>query len=160
MKRKRGFTLLELVVVIIIIAILASLGFTQYTKILEMGRGTEAMMILSQIRTFAHVYRLENATIDGIQDSGVGIGTAPDQIPKNCLPSHYFAYWLNTGSIADPVIGVYVQRCSTGGKPPQVVCPNPCRYYWQYNLVTGWTRCYLDLTEGDPCCPDYRFKTE
>jgi len=39
---RKGFTLLELIVVIIILGILASLGFSQYIKMVEKGRSAEA----------------------------------------------------------------------------------------------------------------------
>ncbi|MBU0547795.1 MAG: prepilin-type N-terminal cleavage/methylation domain-containing protein, partial [Candidatus Omnitrophica bacterium] len=35
---RKGFTLIELIVVIIIVGILASVGMTQYTKVVEKGR--------------------------------------------------------------------------------------------------------------------------
>ena len=53
---RKGFTLLELVVVVIILGILATLGFTQYTKMVEKGRTAEAKMILGQIRTAQVAY--------------------------------------------------------------------------------------------------------
>lgn len=46
---KKGFTLLELIVVIIIIGILATLGFTQYTKVVEKGRTAEAKSVLGRM---------------------------------------------------------------------------------------------------------------
>jgi prepilin-type N-terminal cleavage/methylation domain-containing protein len=39
---KKGFTLLELIVVIVIIGVLATLGLTQYASMVERGRSAEA----------------------------------------------------------------------------------------------------------------------
>ena len=51
MGRKHGFTLIEIVVVIIIVGIFSCLGFTQYTKVVEKGRTAEAKSILGALRT-------------------------------------------------------------------------------------------------------------
>jgi hypothetical protein len=44
----------------------------------EKTRGAEATVILGDIRNLAYKYRLENGTINGIQNSDVNIGTAAD----------------------------------------------------------------------------------
>ncbi len=48
---KRGFTLLELIIVIVVIGLLASIGVTEYFKVVERSRGSEAKSVLGSIRT-------------------------------------------------------------------------------------------------------------
>jgi len=48
---KRGFTLLELIVVIIIIGVLASLGLPQFFKTVEKGRMAEGTSLLGMLRS-------------------------------------------------------------------------------------------------------------
>ena len=48
---KKGFTLLELIIVIIILGILATIGVSQYQGTIEKGREAEARSILGSMRT-------------------------------------------------------------------------------------------------------------
>lgn len=102
---KRGFTLLELIVVIIIIGILATLGFTQYAKVIERGRTAEAKAILGQLRTAQEAYRLENGAYTAT------IGDLAFEAPTACATTHYFSY------ATDATTGT-ATRCTAGGKTP------------------------------------------
>jgi len=108
---KRGFTLLELIIVIIIIGVLATLGFTQYTKVVEKGRSAEAKTVLGQIRTAEAAWRLEHDTytntIGDLYLSGITALGA-------CDSTHYFMYSVNTTSGL-----ATATRCTAGGKTPQ-----------------------------------------
>ncbi len=50
-RREKGFTLLELIIVVIVIGILASIALPQYIKVVEKGRLAEAKSMLSAIRS-------------------------------------------------------------------------------------------------------------
>lgn len=116
---KRGFTLLELVVVIIIIGILATLGLTQYGRMIERSRGAEAKMILGQIRNAAAGHYLQYNTLlpggnENFDDTRAGIGTATDQIPGAvCRNSHYFGYSIGS---AATILTATATRCAASGK--------------------------------------------
>lgn len=109
-RMKSGFTLLELIVVIIIVGILATLGFTQYTKVIEQGRTAEAKAILGQLRTAQEAYNLEYGTYT----------TTMANLPINlteatCDGNHYFSYnVLSTSGSATAT------RCASNGKTPNV----------------------------------------
>ncbi|MDD4980852.1 MAG: prepilin-type N-terminal cleavage/methylation domain-containing protein [Candidatus Omnitrophica bacterium] len=115
---KKGFTLLELIVVMIIIGILATLGIQQYARATERARGAEARQILGQIRSTAAGYYLQNRTCVGFNDAAAGLGGNPDQIPRACRATHYFYYFINTVN-ADGIF-VAAVRCSgtDNGKQP------------------------------------------
>jgi len=84
-KMKKGFTLIELIVVIIIVGILASVGLTQYTKVVEKGRGVEARMILGSLRTAQIAENMESGTYKTVDGLGV-------DAPTTAASSHYFTY--------------------------------------------------------------------
>ena len=115
---KKGFTLLELIVVIIIIGILATLGYTQYTKIVEKGRQAEAKAILGLMRKSAIEYYWKNGTVDGMQNSDLNVGTGSSQIPSSCVSTNYF-YYDGAGVWPSPSMIVRAHRCTSGGKSPQ-----------------------------------------
>jgi len=103
---KKGFTLIELIVVIIIVGILASVGMTQYTKVVEKGRAGEARLILGSLRTSEIAENVEN----GAYTTVAGLGVAA---PTACTTTHYFSYSCSssTGTCT-------ATRCSSGGKTP------------------------------------------
>ena len=108
MMSKRGFTLIELIVVVIILSILVSLAMPQYTMTVERSRSAEARRILGTIREAELAYFLEyeaySASLTNLRLSG---------IPTGCQATHYFTY-------APATTGTTVAtRCTSGGKPPQ-----------------------------------------
>lgn len=83
---KKGFTLLELIIVIIIIGILATLGFVQYTRVTEKGRTAEAKAILGNLRTAQAAWRLEYGAY------AADITALATEVPTGCTVTHYFSY--------------------------------------------------------------------
>ena len=55
----KGFTLIEVLMVVLIVGILASLAMPQYTKVVEKAKMSEAKTVLSAIRTAEGVYFME-----------------------------------------------------------------------------------------------------
>ena len=55
-KMNKGFTLIELITVVIIIAIMAALALPQYTKFVERGQGSTARNALNMIRKAEATY--------------------------------------------------------------------------------------------------------
>ncbi|MFA5272230.1 MAG: prepilin-type N-terminal cleavage/methylation domain-containing protein [Candidatus Omnitrophota bacterium] len=57
---KKGFTLMELIVVVIIVGILAMVGLPQFFQVAERGRAAEANGVLGSIRSAQIRYFAEN----------------------------------------------------------------------------------------------------
>ena len=143
---KRGFTLLELIIVIIIIGVLATLGFTQYVTIIEKARGAEARQVLGDIRKKAAAFRLEYGSLTppvAVHAGGTFVPADADinavagNIPVNCTQSsHYFSY--NVVVAADPVVTITATRCAGAtGKNPGGVGTGGQTLILVSNLATG-----------------------
>ena len=78
--QRQGFTLLELLIVVIIVGILASVAIPQLSDFVEKSRGAEAVSNLDAIRIGMLAYQLENAGANpgSIGDMDVTIGNTPD----------------------------------------------------------------------------------
>ena len=106
---RRGFTLLELIVVVIILGILATLGFSQYVKMVEKGRTAESKAILGQLRSANAAYFQERgAYATNIADLAIDAPTTA------CQVTHYFSYTMGGTSVGTAI------RCNVaaGGKTP------------------------------------------
>ena len=116
---KKGFTLLEIIVVLIILGIIATLGFLQYTRVIEKGRTSEAKTNLGTIRTMAMAYYEENGSYpDDTYINGVlGLPTT-----NACDARYFYFYSINGG--AGGTGQATATRCGTGaGKPPGCAAP-------------------------------------
>ena len=102
---RQGFTLIELIVVIIIVGILASVGMTQYTKMVEKGRAAEARVVLGSLRSAEVAEYLENGSYVVLASLGIGA-------PAACATTHYFSYACTTAGTCTAT------RCAASGKTP------------------------------------------
>lgn len=109
---RKGFTLLELIVVIIIIGVLATLGFIQYTNVIEKGRRSEARANLGTLRQLQEARFQDVAAVGGSGGYGT-LGDLASGLPSACSTSYYFSYSCNSTG------GCTATRCTTGGKSPQ-----------------------------------------
>lgn len=68
---RKGFTLIELMIVVVIIGILAALAIPRFMQATTKSKQSEAKQLLKQIYTMQHSYRMESAA--GYGDNGVSI---------------------------------------------------------------------------------------
>ncbi|MDD4893897.1 MAG: type IV pilin-like G/H family protein [Candidatus Omnitrophica bacterium] len=117
--KKKAFTLLELIVVIIIIGILATVGLSQYSRIIERVRGAEAKAILGAIRSGQSTYYLQYGSYASvISDLGL-------TVPTSCTSTNYFSYNI---ILDDP--RSEGRRCTIGGKSPNWTGTFYCMVIW------------------------------
>ena len=125
---KKGFTLLELMIVLIILGVLATLGVMQYQAAIEKARGAEARQIIGQLRSqCAGIYMNDpSATGQGTMacdDQNMGIGATlgiPGPAAAQCRVTNFFFYTMTPGAaVGDSDVIFTATRCIAGGKTPQ-----------------------------------------
>ncbi|MCX7927540.1 MAG: prepilin-type N-terminal cleavage/methylation domain-containing protein [Candidatus Omnitrophica bacterium] len=111
---KKGFTLLEILIVVIIIAILATLGLNQYMLTVERSRGAEVKQIFGQWRQICAAKFMELGNTDACDDNNLSIGTTNDTIPSACRATHHFNYSATRPN--NNTVTFTATRCTSGGK--------------------------------------------
>ncbi len=106
-RRTKGFTLLELTLIIVIISVLSSFAVSQYVKAIEKSRGAEARSILGKLRSAQIAYYLETRQYTN------SMSALPVSAPTACTPMFYYRYAV-TSALATAT------RCTAGqnGKKP------------------------------------------
>jgi len=92
--KSRGFTLIELMVVVAIIAILSAIAYPQYAKYTRKARRAEAMSNLKGAQLQLEKWRVDHSTYDGV---------TPD--PFATFSSTYYTYSLTGANATDYTLG-------------------------------------------------------
>ena len=87
----KGFTLIEILVVLLIIGVLASLGVTQYYKAVEEAKADQASAMVAMIGSAARMYMVDHPSITGFVGGSGQLTTACNQ---ECC---YDGFGCNTG---------------------------------------------------------------
>jgi prepilin-type N-terminal cleavage/methylation domain-containing protein len=113
---KKGFTLLELIIVIIILGVLATLGFVQYSQVIEKSRKSEARMNLGTLRQLQLGYKEDPAEGNGSYGT---LSQLKSQLPSGdngtCTAGikYFFQY-----ECASDTGNCIAHRCQTNGNTP------------------------------------------
>ena len=70
MRRRQGFTLIELMIVVAIVAILEAIALPSYNDQVRKGRRTEALRVLQEIRMAQERWRADRPTYGTLADVG------------------------------------------------------------------------------------------
>ncbi len=100
MKRSnKGFTLIELMIVVVIIAVLAALAIPRYMRAATKSKQSEAREVLKQIYTMERAYFIEHETyvLNGITASAAN-PLAYSVIAIEIMPSARYTYTITMSS--------------------------------------------------------------
>jgi type IV pilus assembly protein PilE len=77
MRRQQGFTLIELMIVVAVIAVLAAIAIPNYLEQTRKGRRAEASRSIGQLQLELERWRAENPSYANCAGVGCGSGTYP-----------------------------------------------------------------------------------
>ncbi|MBI4370556.1 MAG: prepilin-type N-terminal cleavage/methylation domain-containing protein [Elusimicrobia bacterium] len=161
----KGFTLTEVMVVIVIIGILAVIGVPQYTKTVETSKSDEAQSLLQLVYSANKMYMINNCPSSqdcyrvGTINCGTGADTGDDLTDDtSCADSDPQKYTQNYN---DPVRSYIYYAANSGSASTYVVCAkrtngaspgtdaSPYKN-WRYKITTDGVLCGYPSTAPLP----------
>ncbi|MDD4981136.1 MAG: hypothetical protein PHC54_07780, partial [Candidatus Omnitrophica bacterium] len=135
-----------LIVVIIIVGILAAVGMSQYSLIVEKARTAEARVRIGIMRQLAQEYYLNNATVEGIQWSDLGVD-------YTCSSTSFYKYVV--WQIDAVRLNLCAYRCTSGsgGKTPN--SDREYVYWMWFEPSTGKSEWHCSYTGDNAPCFGY-----
>lgn len=116
----QGFTLLELMIVIVIVGVLAAIALPNYADYVKRGKIIEATSGLSDLRQGMEQWFLDNRTYQGYCASAVGKSRVQANVKAftlTCPTENQSAYTLQAdGNAADGMAGFTYTIDNTGAK--------------------------------------------
>ncbi len=109
-KNRSGFTLLEIIIVIIIVGVLASLALPRFFGMVEFSKGTEALTQMGAIRQSMERCYLSTGDYTACDDL-----TALDIEDPNGAPGTRFAYAFTGATTATDAYTITATRNATDG---------------------------------------------
>ena len=118
---RKGFTLTELLIAVVILGVLVSVAMPQYMRSVERSRATEAMSAIKSINDAIYVYYSDKEDCpERFTQLAVTLPDNSDESTPYIINTKYFSFQLNSGvGVNIPgsnCEGVIAQRINSGGK--------------------------------------------
>jgi len=127
LKHKSGFTMIELMVVVIIVAILAAAAIPLYTANVKRAIRTEADATLGAIRSAEKIYKAEFGTYTGADNSAGATGVNAI-LGVDVTAAHYFdslAYSVDGASLT-----AFTAKCTVDNATTAAPGSTTAKKYW------------------------------
>lgn len=151
---KKGFTLVEMLVVVLIIGVLTAVALPNYTRSIEKSRATEAMNMIKSLNDAVYAYAAErNACPPSF--AKVLVEVPGEKISDTVVKGKFFTYKLNAATRA-PIPGT-----ACGGVVAERNEGEVYRIWNPYSTV-GDKRtlaCYGESTEAQNICKSMGLST-
>jgi type IV pilus assembly protein PilA len=138
MNKQRGFTLIELMIVVAIIGILAAIALPAYQDYTKRAKVTEGLTLASSAKVaVAEYYTSENIMPTTLQSAGISTSISTPNVKSLTLSASgggiiitYDTPVFNDGTLTlvpNAANGAITWDCQSGGNIPSQIVPANCR---------------------------------